>query len=258
MVIDSLAESWQENSEGSFEWTVPEGWSQGRSLFGGLSAAAAVSLASRFSDRRLRTMQAQLVGPIVPGKLTGTCEVIRSGKTTSFLEVRLTQEDSLRGLFVFIFIEKREGSLAIPGPEKPKWNGAQDCIEMPYLEGLTPQFTTNIEFRFAYGGIPFQGSPEAATGGYIQFRDSEKMLPEHQIALLDAWFPPIFPSLAKPVFGSTVTWTAHLIADSAPGRHQFKYDTLVADGGFSTSVGHMWDSAGNYVGYTEQTVVIFD
>ena len=258
MVIDTLSESWSESPGGIFTWQVPKGWMQGRSLFGGLSAAAAASLASRFTDRKLRTMQAQLIGPIVPGELTGECSILRSGKTTSFIEVKLFQDDSLRGLFVFVFIEEREGSVCIEGPEKPDWKLAETAVQMPYLEGLTPEFTQNVEFRFAYGGIAFQNFKKAATGGYMQFNDVKNIQAEHQLALLDAWYPPILAALNKPVFGSTVTWTAHLIADSVPGLHQFKYDTQVAKDGFSTSVGHMWDAAGTYVGYTEQTVVIFD
>ncbi len=258
MIIDRLKESWTEMSDGKFIWQVPEGWMQGRSLFGGLSAAAAASLASLKTDRKLRTMQAQLVGPIVPGEISGECTIIRAGKTTSFIEVRLIQDKSLRALFVFVFVEKREGSVSISGPEKPDWLPPSEAIQIPYLDGLTPQFTQNVEFRFAYGGIAFQAFESPSTGGYVKFNNSKEILPPQQIALLDAWFPPIFPVLKKPVFGSTVTWTAHILADSLPGLHQFKYDSIVADGGFSTSVGHLWDSAGTYVGYTEQTVVIFD
>lgn len=258
MVLDTIVESWSEQSDGTFRWEVPKGWAQGRSLFGGLSAAAATGLARRSTDRKLRTMQAQLTGPIAAGELIGTCTVLRSGKTTSFIEVKLYQDDTIRGLFVFIFIEEREGSISIAGPERPAWKPAEEAIQIPYIEDLMPEFTQNVEFRFAYGGIAFQGFEIGATGGYVKFNGTDNYRPEHQIALLDAWYPPIYAALPKPVFGSTVTWTAHLVADSAPGLHQFKYDTLVAEGGFSTSVGHMWDSAGTYVGYTEQTVVVFD
>ena len=258
MVIDTLAENWSEFSNGKFTWEVPEGWGQGRSLFGGLSAAAAASLAGRFTDRKLRTMQAQLIGPIVAGILIAECSVLRTGKTTSFIEVKLFQEDSIRGLFVFVFVEKREGSMSIEGPEKPVWKSVDDAIELSGVDVLVPEFTKNVEMRFAYGGVAFRGHESASTGGYLQFIDVDDFGSAHQLALLDAWYPPIYAALSKPAFGSTVTWTAHLIADSAPGFHQFKYDTIVADGGFSTSVGQMWDSAGTYVGYTEQTVVVFD
>ena len=58
MKIDaSLAERWSPQGE---NWAIdaPEGWNQGRSLFGGLSGALAVSLARRViePERELRSV----------------------------------------------------------------------------------------------------------------------------------------------------------------------------------------------------------
>ncbi len=259
MVLSTLKESWIEDENGDFLWTVPAGWLQGRSLFGGLNAAAAAALASRFTDRRLRTMQAQLVGPIVPGVVVGKCRVLRAGKTVSFISVDFFQNDILSATYQFVYIAEREGSKRVDSPVAPEWQSVDEAISIPFIEGLTPEFTKNVNLKMAYGGIPFQGEAKAAAGGYVSYQNEKGPIEAtHQLALLDAWFPPIFTVLDKPVFGSTVTWTAHLLADSAPGPHQFKYDTLAAEGGFSTSIGHMWDATGKYVAFTEQTVVVFD
>lgn len=257
MIIDTIRQNWKKNGD-LFEWKVPENWQQGRSLFGGMTAAAAVALAENHTDRQLRTMQTQLVGPVLPGLLQGQCKIIREGKTTTFIDIQLFQKNNLVGTFTFVFIAPRKNSIKVEGPKPPKWKHPEDCIQFPYLKDITPEFSQNIDFRLAYGGIAFENEKEASTGGYVQFKETQHYDSEHQIALLDAWFPPIYTQLKTKANGSTVTWTAHLFAPSSPGLHQFKYDTLVGEGGFSTSLGHMWDSAGTYVGFTEQTVVIFD
>ncbi len=82
--------------------------------------------------------------------------------------------------------------------------------------------------------------------------------PEHQLALLDAWPCPTLSLLDRPAFASTVTWTAHLLAPSAPGFHRFTYETVAANAGFSTCSGHLFDTTGQLVGLTEQLVVVFD
>ena len=259
MIIDSLRQAWRTDGD-AFEWTVPEGWMQGRAIFGGLSAAAAEALASRMTDRPLRTMQTQLLGPIAPGTVQGTCRLIREGKTTTFVEVRLTQNGTERANFVFVFVAARDGARTVDAPNAPSWIDPDKAIELPSIPGLTPEFTQHIEFRFAHGTLPFQGGDTAAFGGYIRFRDHKGALNVgHQLALLDAWPCPTLSVLDRPAFASTVTWTAHILAPSlAGGFHRFSYETIASQGGFSTALGHLWDAAGTYVGFTEQTVVVFD
>ena len=185
--------------------------------------------------------------------------VLREGKTTRFVEVRLSQEGTERAVLALTFVAKREGSVAVAAPKAPEWGAPEDAPALPYIPGMTPEFTKYLEFRFARGGMPFQGGDEAKFGGFVSFRDHEGPLGfEHQLALLDAWPCPTLSVLNKPAFASTVTWTAHLLAPSAPGPHRFSYETIAAEGGFSTSVAHMWDSTGSYVGLSEQTVVVFD
>ncbi len=263
-------ECWQEAGDG-FELEVPAGWEQGRAAFGGLNATLALSLAARTTTERssptqrpLRTMQALLLGPIAPGKLSGQCRVLREGRTTSFVEVRLSQEGVERATFSFVFVAGRQGSIAVEPAPIPEWlaaGGNPEAIrKTPFFEGLSPEFTRRLDFRFVGGELPFKAGERARITGHVRFREDEGFSnTERQLALLDAWPCPTLALLEKPAFASTVTWTAHLTGvESAPGFHAFAYDTQWAHQGFTTASGHMWDAVGQYVGYTEQTVVVFD
>lgn len=255
---------WTISPDGDATWEVPESWAQGRSLFGGLTVAAGaargrLALASKSSGRRLRTVQAQLLGPVTPGVLEGRAQVLREGKTTTFVAVELEQEGSVRAALSLIYIEPREGAMSVPGPAAPAWDAPERFASLPFLPGVTPEFTKHLDFRFAEGTIPFQGGSEASFGGYIRFREAPpELLAEHQLALLDAWPCPTLSLLDRPAFASTVTWTAHLFAPSAPGFHRFTYETVAAESGFSTCTGQLFDSTGRLVGLSEQLVVVFD
>ena len=221
--------------------------------------ALGAALGGRLCERRLRTVQAQLLGPIGVGKLEGRARILREGKTTTFADVELFQESKRRAQISLVFIEPRDGSLVLDGPEAPEWGDPEGPPKLPYLGGLTPEFTQKADFHYAEGSMPFQGAKDPRLGGFIRFHDTLGASPaEHQLMLLDAWPCPSILCLTKPAFASTVTWTAHLLADSAPGFHRFRYETLAGNSGFSTALGHMWDSEGRHVGVSEQTVVVFD
>ncbi|MEM6957053.1 MAG: thioesterase family protein, partial [Myxococcota bacterium] len=75
---------------------------------------------------------------------------------------------------------------------------------------------------------------------------------------LDAWPCPTTALLKRPYPASSLTWTAHLLAPSAPGPHAFRYRTYAAYGGASSARGELWDSKGTLVALSDQTMLIFD
>lgn len=266
-----------DNSLFSTKWTITEsaenrvlaelsfspGWTQGRTIFGGYTAAAAAVLAcSHLPEYKLRTMQAQLLAPIVAEVVNGELIVLRRGRTMAFCEVRIHQDNALRAVFSYAFANARE-SIAVPGPAAPEFQAPEKALELPYLEGLTPEFTKHLEYRFCEGGIPFRGGDEASFGGYVRFRKSAEspMTISELIAMLDTWPCPTLCLLNRPVPGSTATWTAHLIEapkTSASDYYKFRYRTLAAKDGFSTVLGQLWDQSGKLVAFSEQTSVVFD
>jgi acyl-CoA thioesterase len=256
----SLREGWTPRGEG-WEHTLPEGWMQGRSVFGGLTAAMAASLAAREVDdgRRLRTMSIQLLRPSVPGPVLGSTRALREGKTTRFVESRLRQDDGEVAVASLCFVRPRRGSVRVPAPAPSARPDPEDAREMPYLEGITPQFTRQIAMRFASGDRPFSGAAAARFTGFCRFRgdggDEEGLL-----GLLDAWPCPSLSLLSAPAFASTVSWTAHLIhvpTDFA-GWFYYEYETVVGAEGFHTAVGRLYGPDGALAAWSEQLVAVFD
>lgn len=261
MRIDaSLRERWLREDEG-WRFELPEGWQQGRSVFGGLTAAALAALGARQvdEDRRLRTANLQLMRPVTPGTVRGAARVLREGRGAAFVETRLAQGGAEAALAQLVFVRPREPSLALPSPPPPLRVDPETLEDLPYVPGVVPEFVQHAQLRWAQGSPPFSGGAEARFAGFCRLRepagDAEGLL-----AMLDLWPSPTLGLLDRFAFASTVSWTAHLLGAPArfDGWFQFEYEAVAARAGFHTVVGRLFDPSGELVGWTEQLVAVFD
>lgn len=254
--FDEVIAGWRRDGE---RWVaeLPTGWGQGRTVYGGLSAAMLVELVRRTVDRPVRVLQLQYLAPIVPGAVEGRIEVVRSGRSCTFVRVELVQ-DGVPGLVGHAtLIAARPGTEVVP-PAAPVWPEPTRIVPLQPVPGAIPEFVQHFDLRWVEGSIPFQGADEARFGAYVGFREpSAQRVQAHQIAMLDAFPCPTLGLLDRPVPASTVTWSAHLLAPPEPGPHRFRYRTVAAADGFSTAVGYLWGPSGALVAWTEQTVAVF-
>ncbi len=257
----SLRERWTE-TDGAFHFDMPTDWMQGRSVFGGLSAAALVALAHRSvsPERVLRTISIQLLRPTVPGPLTGSARVVREGRSTSFLEGALAQAGADTARASMVFAAPRQSASRVVGTVPfATEQDVETLPELPYLPGVTPEFAKHIALRWASGGPPFSGMAEARFDGYCRFRGAAGDV-EGVLGLLDMWPCPSLSVLTSPSFASTVTWTAHVFAVPASFEQwfSFSYETVAGSDGLHTAVGRLHSADGTLVGFTEQLVALFD
>jgi acyl-CoA hydrolase len=255
----SLRDAWIQDGE-TWHVDVPTGWGQGRTIYGGLMAAAATALGYRNvdADWQLRTLNVQFVQPSKPGRLVGRCTPWRRGKGVSFLQVELLQAEAVVLVAQLVFARPR---ISVVDVAPPKMRAAKPCAELsdlPYLPGMTPEFTQHLALRWADGGYPFSGADAAAFTGYCRFRQPAGDA-EGTVALLDAWPCPTLALAKGPAASSSVMWTAHLIHTPAPSDawYGFEYDTVVGHSGLHTAVGRMFDADGRLVGWTEQLVTVY-
>ena len=233
---------------------------QGRSVFGGLTVAAAAGLGLRqiANGWKLRTLNAQLLSPMLPGLVAGSFRVLREGKNVTFIETRLTQAEREVAVVNLVFAKPRETAIQLAAEPPLPQPSPEALSDMPFMENLTPEFTQHIRFRWAGGGLPFSGASEAKTSGYCRFRAPAGDV-EGVIGLLDAWPCPSLAMLSSPSPASTVMWTAHFL--DAPAIFDdwfaFSYETVAGRDGFHTSVGRLHAADGRLLGWTEQLVVVF-
>lgn len=243
---------------------VPDGWTQGRALFGGLVGALVARAAARLvpEERGLRSLLTSFVGPMQPGETEARATLLRSGRSVTQVEARLLQQGEVRCSALASFAADRASELRVSGPDAPSLPPLSDCFEQPYLEGVMPPFTKHFAMRWGLGEMPFSGSSRAELGGYCRFREEAGPLSvAHVIALVDAWPPPTLPMLKTPAPSSSVTWMLDVVRAPLGTCDQwcsYRADAKVVADGYAHADAALWGPDGRLLALGRQLVAVFD
>ncbi len=247
---------------GRYGFVFPDGWQQGRGLFGGLVVAALVrALEDTCGDaaRPLRTLTASLCGPTLPGEAEVHVEALRLGSGVSTLAARLVQEGQVQAHAVAVFGKQRPDALPLPAsgaPTLPAW----DTVEVTPVEPpLGPHFARYFEFR-PVDGLPFSQPEPPACTGYIRPRHpGPRRDAAFVAACADAWWPVAFTRLTdamRPM--ATVSYTLHLaqLPDDphAPLVHRAR--EVACTQGYSLESRELWTPSGRLVALNHQAIAI--
>jgi acyl-CoA thioesterase len=157
----------------------------------------------------------------------------------------------------------RSSAIEIGPAARPEMAAPEAALELPYIEGLTPAFTSHFAYRWALGDLPFSGQGGHELGGWIQFRENTDCLSEEWlVALADAWPSPVLSQLKKPAAASTLTWElgfVHLDRDTCSENEWWAYRATVdsAERGYVHEQGAVWDPDGRLAAYSRQTATVF-
>ncbi len=241
--------------------SVPDEWLQGRTAFGGLTAALAVNAMRELLPRPmpLRTLQVTFLAPVPAGRVTIGAQVLRTGKNAVHVEGRLVDGAQPLAILIGVFGAARESVVRVA----PKQAPAESVKPMTfgYVPGVTPAFTQHFSARWLRGGFPFSGATLPQNIIELGLKDAGPTSEAHVLALAD-FIPPVALSLLKkPSPGSTLTWMVEFLTDRL---HHLSLDgwrvdadlTAAADGYTSQSV-MLWGPGGEAVALSRQSMVVF-
>ena len=249
------------------EVTIPAEWAQGRATFGGLVAALQYEAlrAQVPADRPLRSLAITFVGPVaadVPASYH--VEVLREGKAVSQLLGRVMQNGEVATLVQASFGASRESQVVVASEPPPTFKHWDECQELPYIQGVTPEFMRHLAMRWSVGGLPFTGNTSREMGGWVRLRGDvkdEAVTESHILALVDAWPPALMPFLKKPAMGSTLTWTIEFVQPllelSTLDWCKYLVETEHAADGYGHAAANLWDARGRLIAMSRQTVTVF-
>ena len=246
---------------GACSLQVPDDWTQGRSLFGGLQVVLAIRAMRTLvpAGVPLRTVQTSFIAPVPPGLVSVQAKVLRTGKSATQIEARIVDGDETLCLVIGIFGQARSSTTerapaqSVVTSEKP--------ILMPYIAGIIPAFTQHFEARWLKGGLPFTGVDDACAVVEIGMRGEDRASEDHVVAIAD-FIPPIALSmLKKPSPGSSMTWMLEFVRErfddlSAQGWRVDAEMQAAQDGYISQSV-MIWGPGGEPVALSRQSMVVF-
>lgn len=264
----SLAEAnlWQ-RAEGALRAQVPEGWGQGRTAFGGLAGAFALraleQLEPQLAERGLRSALVSFVGPLRPGPVQAASRILRAGSSVTHAQVELLQAQQVTTSMLAAFGEPRDTRLQTPAPTMPTMPPPEALPAMPFLKGLTPDFSQNYEYRWTTQASPLSGAAIGQSQGWVRSLHPEPIDTAGLIAMLDSWPPPIWSRAKRPFTSSSLSWQIHLRSAPPPGGwpadRWYFYDarTLWAEDGYSDFEARLWSAEGELIASSRQAVAEF-
>jgi acyl-CoA thioesterase len=249
-------------SDGAWRLTIPDDWLQGRTAYGGLSAALCAEAARRAMPDLppLRSAQFAFIGP-ASGPLALKTEVLRRGKSSVFMRVDLTGEAGLATSALFGFAVARASVIAYEAIPMPDVKPAAECE--PFFAGDRPiiSFQQHFESRIAGGARPV--TPGADPEYLIWFRHRDEgaragLVP--LIALADAPPPAAMVLFSQGAPISTMTWSLDVLSDAPAtddGWWLVRSTAEAAHQGYSPQAMTVWNARGEPAISARQNVAIF-
>jgi acyl-CoA thioesterase len=259
--IPSLAEMVSDLSgtEGHVSARISPHWMQGRTAFGGITAALALAATRRSLPDlpRLRSMQVSFLRPIAED-VTFEVTLIRAGRSSSFVQVDCVSADALGARCTFVFGGARETRIVHDYGPGLSARPPMDCPEL-IRRSSGPSFFKNFEARLADGDQLVSGSDRPEVVVWTRLVDRDGVTPE--IALVcnaDNLPPAAMTTFTERAPLSTVTWTvdfAHIPdhADWLLTRTTSKH----AAEGYSVQDMEIRDADGRLVASAQQLVALF-
>jgi acyl-CoA thioesterase len=245
----------------SFSVTLPDDWLQGRTAYGGLSAALCYEAALRANEDLppLRSAQFAFIGPAV-GELVITPTLLRRGKSAAFVGVDLMGEAGIAARALLCFGAERpseQAYLDIAAPGVPTVDDSRDFFNRKGVAG----FTQHFQGRLAQGATPC--TPDHEPDMMVWVRHDDDDLPQGLtpvIALGDALPPASMIKFSKAAPVSSMTWSMDILSDditSESGWWLLRAVSEQAEHGYSSQAMTLWDDKGRAVMAARQTVAIF-
>ena len=248
-----------ERGDGGVSMTIAPNWLQGRTAYGGISAALAFTAARGLADDlpSLRSAQIAFVGPLA-GKVEASASILRRGRSASFVDAEVKGEDGVTGLrATFLFAADRESAMthqdAAPPADLPD---PADMPEMPKPPGI-PAFFHNFEHRM----VKPDGHNRADLLMWVRLRDADRLDPITELVAIADALPPAAIRLSrepKPV--SSMTWLMNILTAAPATRDHWWLLRSTAEharDGFSSQSMAIWNRDGEPIARGMQSVALF-
>lgn len=244
-------------------------WGQGRTTFGGLLSLLAVQAMRDVcgTDWPLRALQTSFVGPVVPGPVDIEVHLLRQGKNVRQVQARLLQadasgEEQVAGVLLGVFGTGRDSTLPALSPARPDVEKDPDAaLKLPFIPGLTPNFTQHLEFRVAEGGLPFTGAENWHSRTHVRVKQPGDVDAELQAVLMaDAGPTPALQRLNGFAPASSVSWALELrpvVLSEPTGFWRMDKDALVTGEGYVNERTTLWTPCGQLAALGYQVVAVY-
>ena len=259
--LNSILKSLQENDDNIT--TLDEGWSQGRSAYGGISAAFAITAMKKLvpNDSPLRSLSVSFIAPVRPGKILIETEIIRKGKSVIQAEASLVCDGNicLRAMAVFGYARETYGIQSATSCKlKPRGVG----VKFEDHAKQTPGFLQFFDGEWVNDGIPFSGKLSRKLELWVRHNADLSQFPtEKLITICDIPPPVILSHFSTPtVPSSSLTWSLEFVIPPEEVNSDWfflEFFVHAAANGYTQQSGNIYNYRGRLCALSRQCMVYF-
>ena len=244
---------------------IPESWHQGRTAYGGLTAALALHAARLAGGEGLpplRSAQVSFVGP-ADGAVDVRARVLRRGRNAVWIAADVLRANEQGGgigtMATFVFMAPVESKLQLKPARLPAGLIPVEEAHVREVPPAGPRLLHHLDVRFA---LPPPAEARAEICWWVRAREREGLDAEMQLVLCaDAPPPGVFPLLPRPAPPlSSMTWLMNVLSPAVETRDGWwlmRVSGDYAEDGCSSDRTEIWNSAGEAVSLGMQSVAIF-
>lgn len=254
-----------ETNQPQYEITIPSSWTQGRTVYGGLSAALAYQAAENLieDERYVRAFHCNFIGPIdCQQPVQVEAELLRTGKNVTQIVAKVSQFGQVATMVQVCFGVNRESKLrhidqrshSLKPPKSPKF--------IPQIPKIVPKFIQHFDYVFDKGNLALTKNDDAVIHGWSKFSKAPAtMKTAYLIALMDAWPPTMFQLLRLPAPASTMSWDIEFInPDGLIAPESWLASETEAhhiQNGYGHEEAKFWNEQGQLIAIAKQVVTVF-
>ena len=232
---------------------IPPKWLQGRTAYGGLSAAIAMAATkAAYPDLPpLRSAQIAFVGPL-SGDVSATPTLLRRGKNSAYLTCDVTSADGVGLHALFLFMASRPSAIDHLDLAAPDIAAPEDTMVDPAK--LPQGFLTNFD-------LSVWNASNGTVRRWVRLKDRAGLDPEIELVTIADALPPAAMTLANewgPI--STTTWQLNFVTNTVhttDGWWLLEARTLHAGHGSSSQTMTIWNRDGTPIATATQSVALF-
>lgn len=259
-LLASLSTNSSQMAEQEWLITIDQSWMQGRTTYGGLSAAICLkAVENSYPDLPpLRSAQVNFIGP-AGGDVTIKTKIMRQGRSVSYISAEMRGEKDLATYAVFCFGAPRESRLShtfYKSPEVPSYHDSTSFFE----SGFGPAFSKNFECLLAKGGHPISGSDQHEHFIWVRHKDPNANDMAALLGIADMPPPAVLPMFKELAPISTMTWMINILDTDITTTDGWWLMRSAADHsreGYSSQDMQVWNTSGDLVISAQQNVAIF-
>lgn len=236
--------------------SIGEGWLQGRTAYGGLSAALALgAVLARWTDLPpLRSAQIAFVGPLA-GEVEIVPTLLRRGRTAAYVQADIMTGDALGLRATFVFMHAQDSHVHLDAPRL-------DAAELPSFGApIEPPPMLAFARRFELRDAGLEQDGVARLARWARLRERDGLDPMVELLAIGDVLPPAAVRLfrkAGPI--SSMTWQLNSLVDrpaTEDGWWLARADADHALAGSSSQMMSVWSRDGRQVAAAMQSIGIF-